>query len=137
MVLLVMIVGFLGLWMAVDNKSSDLVGDLIEGQMKDAVQSRAYIIDNYVRSAEEYLVAFAKSDEVRDLLKDPQSKELTKRAQEYTVEFAKVEMTVSDVLIVLLEKSALMLLIKNLRLVKKIWNWHKNFFVQVILIQNL
>ena len=91
LVLLVMIVGFLGLWMAVDNKSSDLVGDLIEGQMRDAVQSRAYIIDNYVQSAEEYLVAFAKSDEVRDLLKDPQSKELTRRAQEYTVEFAKVK----------------------------------------------
>ena len=91
LVLLVMIIGFLGLWMAVDNKSSDMVGELIEGQMKDAVSSRAYIIDSYVKSAEEYMVAFAKSDEVRNLLLDPQSVEYTKRAQEYTVEFAAVK----------------------------------------------
>ena len=91
LVLMVMIIGFLGLWSAVDNKSSDMVGALIEGQMKDAVQTRAYIIDNYVKSAEEYMIAFAKSDEVCNLLNDPESEEFTARAQEYTVEFAKVK----------------------------------------------
>lgn len=59
--------------------------------MKDAVHTRAYIIDNYVQSAEEYLEAFAQSDEVKNLLKNPQSPEYTSRAQEYTVEFAKVK----------------------------------------------
>ena len=82
LVLLVMIIGFLGLWMAVDNKSSDMVGELIKGQMEDAVSSRAYIIDNYVKSAEEYMVAFAKSDEVRNLPLHPQPKEHTKRPHE-------------------------------------------------------
>ncbi len=91
LVLLVLIIGFLGLWFAVDNRSSVLVGDMIEGQMQDAVHTRAYIIDNYVQSAEEYMIAFAKSDEVRNLLKNPDSEELTKRAQEYTVEFAAVK----------------------------------------------
>lgn len=91
LVTLVMIVGFLGLWMAVDNESSKMVGDLIEGQMEDAVSTRAYIIDNYVKSAEEYMVAFAKSDEVYNLLKNPSSTEYQKRAQEYTVEFAAVK----------------------------------------------
>lgn len=89
--LLVMFLGFFCLWVQVNGTSSKTVGGLIEGQMKDAVHTRAYIIDSYVQSAEEYLIAFGKSDEVKNLLKDTQSPELTRRAQEYTVEFATVK----------------------------------------------
>lgn len=91
MVMLVMIVGFLGLWNAVNNKSSQMVGSLIEGQMKDAVQTRAYIINAYVKSAEEYMVAFAKAEEVRNLLLYPESETMTRNAQEFTEEFAEVK----------------------------------------------
>lgn len=89
--MLIMFLGFFCLWAQVNNTSSKTVGSLIEGQMKDAVHTRAYIIDNYVQSAEEYLEAFGQSDEVKNLLKDPQSPEYTSRAQEYTVEFANVK----------------------------------------------
>ena len=89
--LLVMFLGFFCLWAQVNRTSTNTVGDMIQGQMKDAVQTRAYIIDNYVQSAEEYLEAFGKSDEVKNILKNPQSKEYASRAQEYTVEFAKVK----------------------------------------------
>ena len=62
----IMFLGFFCLWAQVNNTSSKTVGSLIEGQMRDAVHTRAYIIDNYVQSAEEYLEAFGQSDEVKN-----------------------------------------------------------------------
>lgn len=90
-VTLVLVIGFGFLWKTIDYKSSDLVGNLITNQMKDAVDTRAYIINSYVESAEEYLAAFAMSDEVKDLLLDQESSEKTQRAQQYTVDFANVK----------------------------------------------
>lgn len=89
--LLVMFLGFFCLWAQVSNTSEKTVGGMIEGQMKDAVHTRGYIINNYVQSAEEYLVAFGQSDEVKNLLKDPSSPDFTRRAQQYTVDFANVK----------------------------------------------
>ena len=40
----------------------------ITNQMTDAVESRASIINDYVTSAEEYMTAFALSNEVHDFL---------------------------------------------------------------------
>lgn len=91
LITVVLLVGFFALWRVVDYKSSTLVTRQITGQMKDAVESRAYIIDNYVRSAEEYMIAFAQSDEVRNVLLHPDSKEYLARAQQYTVDFANVK----------------------------------------------
>ncbi len=88
---IILVAGFLILWKVVDWKSSTLVDAKIINQMQDAVQTRSYIINNYVQSAEEYMVAFAKSDEVKNILLHPDSKEYLARAQEYTVDFAKVK----------------------------------------------
>lgn len=88
---LVLVIGFFGLWRAVDKKSSTMVDKLIEDQMTDVVESRAYIINNYVQEAEQYMIAFAKSDEVRNLLKNPNNAQYLARAQQYTVEFAAVK----------------------------------------------
>lgn len=90
-VLLVLSIGFFLLWKVVDQKSSDIVNDMITNQMTDAVESRATIINDYVSSAEEYMTAFAKSDEVRNVLLTKGGKEEVKRAQQYTVDFAKVK----------------------------------------------
>ena len=59
--------------------------------MTDAVRSRAAIINDYVSSAEEYMTAFALSDEVHELLRDPENPMLLERAQEYTEDFAAVK----------------------------------------------
>lgn len=79
------------LWALVQGKVGELVHENILNHMTDAVSSRGEIIDNYVESAEEYLTAFALSDEVKNLLKNPDNKEYLKRAQEYTENFADVK----------------------------------------------
>lgn len=87
----VLVFCFWGLWKLVDNTTTEVMDKQIEAQMTDAVESRAYVINNYVQEAEEYLIAFGKSDEVKNLLNNLDSKEYQKRAQEYTVEFANVK----------------------------------------------
>lgn len=91
LVLLILLTSFFALWKTVDKKSTELVDKVIANQMMDAVESRAYIINNYVESAEEYMIAFAKSDEVRNLLEHPDSAAYQARAQQYTVDFASVK----------------------------------------------
>ena len=91
LITLVLIIGFWGLWKSIDHQTSSLTEQSITNQMTDAVESRASIINNYVDMAEEYLIAFAQSDEVRNILKHPDSEEYLKRAQQYTVDFANVK----------------------------------------------
>lgn len=91
LVTVVLLAGFLVLWKVVDQKSSSLVENQITNQMKDAVESRAYIINNYVETAEEYMIAFSKSDEVRNVLLHPEDEAYLKRGQQYTVDFANVK----------------------------------------------
>lgn len=88
---IILIVGFCTLWKVVDNKSTNIVSEIITNQMTDSVQSRKEIINNYVVSAEEYLKAFALSDEIRDVLIHEGEEKYQKKAQEYTVQFAAVK----------------------------------------------
>lgn len=83
-----MIIVFLIVYLSVNNTSSKLVGEIITNQMTDAVESRAALIEEYVVSAEQHLVAYAQSDEVRNLLLNPDNKTIQTRTQEYTVDFA-------------------------------------------------
>lgn len=91
MITLVLLIGFFTLWNVMDNKMTNVVEDQISGQMTDAVKSRSYIINNYVQSAEEYMIAFAKSDEVRNALLHQDDKQIIERAQQYTKDFAAVK----------------------------------------------
>lgn len=84
-------VGLLLLWYAVSSNAASMVKKDITNQMSDAVVSRAAIIDEYVTSAEEYMMAFALSSEVRELLLHPEDPVLLERAQTYTQEFASVK----------------------------------------------
>lgn len=90
-VTIILLTGFFSLWKLIDRNMTRVVDSEIKNQMTDAVSSRTYIINNYVQSAEEYMVAFAKSDEVRNALKYPDNKEVIARAQQYTVDFAAVK----------------------------------------------
>lgn len=87
----VLTIGFLLLWYRIDAKSTEMVEELIENQMSDAVESRAEIIKNYVSSVEEYMIAFAQSDEVKDVLRSNGAAKETARGQKYTEDFAKIK----------------------------------------------
>ena len=79
------------MWFVVSNRVSAMVEDNITNQMADAVEARASIINDYVSSAEEYMMAFALSSEVRELLENPEDPALLERGQQYTEDFAAVK----------------------------------------------
>lgn len=66
------------LWIIVSGTAASMVKNNITNQMIDAVESRASIINDYVASAEEYMMAFALGSEVRELLENPQDPDLLK-----------------------------------------------------------
>ena len=83
--------GMLMLWYIVSNRMSSLVEGSITNQMMDVVESRAAIINDYVASAEEYMMAFALGSEVRELLLEPEDTALLEKGQQYTEDFAAVK----------------------------------------------
>lgn len=84
-------VGMLLLWRIVSDRVSAIVENDITNQMIDAVESRASIINDYVASAEEYMMAFALSSEVRELLASPEDPALVQTGQQYTEDFAAIK----------------------------------------------
>lgn len=82
---------FFVIWVVMDGNATDIVTDSITNQMTDSAESRVAIINDYVSSAEEYMVAFAQSDEVRNALLYPDNTDIIARAQQYTVDFANVK----------------------------------------------
>ena len=88
---IITLLGLLILWIIISNNIESIVRKNITNEMTNAVQSRASIIDDYVTSAEEYLIAFSLSEEVKDILVHPDDPELLRKAQIYTEEFANVK----------------------------------------------
>lgn len=89
--IIVLVIGFFALWKVVDETTGSIVSDNITNQMTDAVKTRGTIIDEYVKSAEDYLTAFGQAEEVKNLLLNPNSAECQKAAQDYTVAFAETK----------------------------------------------
>ncbi len=83
--------GMFLLWFVVSSRVSSMVENNITNQMIDAVESRASVINDYVASAEEYMIAFALGSEVRELLADPDDPALLSRGQQYTEDFAAIK----------------------------------------------
>ncbi len=83
--------GMLLLWIIVSTNVASMVQHDITNQMTDAVESRAAIINSYVTSAEEYMTAFAQSNDIRALLLHPEDPALLEKAQKYTENFASVK----------------------------------------------
>lgn len=70
---------------------SSIVEDNISNQMNDAVTSRAAIIEEYVSGAEQTLIEFSLSAEVKNILKNPEDPDVVASAQAYTEKFGAVE----------------------------------------------
>ena len=88
---IITLVGMTLLWLVVSTNAAAMVKNDITNQMTDAVESRAAIISEYVLSAEEYMTAFALSNEVHDLLLSPEDPTLLDKAQKYTEDFASIK----------------------------------------------
>ena len=88
---IITLAGMLLLWRIVSDNVVSIVKNDITNQMTDAVESRAAIINDYVSSAEEYMMAFALGSEVHDILANPQDLGLSNKAQKYTEDFAAVK----------------------------------------------
>ena len=88
---LLMIVAFFIIWYNINTYSTGMVTELISNQMKDAVESRAGLINDYVQSAEEYMEAFGQADEVKNLLLHQDDPAIKSRAQEYTENYAEIK----------------------------------------------
>ena len=83
--------GMFFLWIIVAQNAAFSAKANITTQMADGVKVRAAVIDDYVTSAEEYMIAFSLGEEVRNLLHDPENPELIQQAQKYTEDFAAVK----------------------------------------------
>lgn len=88
---IITLTGMLLLWFIVSDSVSEIVKNDITNQMTDAVESRASIINDYVTSAEEYMMAFALANDVHEFLLNPQNHELLDKVQKYTEDFASVK----------------------------------------------
>ena len=88
---IVTIVGMTVLLLLIETNVSSIVKENITNQMYDAVNSRATIIEDYVRGAEQTMVEFSLSSEVKNLLKAPDNAEATAKAQEFTEKYGAVQ----------------------------------------------
>lgn len=57
--------------------------------MKTSLESKQKVIEEYVRNAEAQLISYSKGIEIIELLKNPQDRKVTERAQEYTENYFK------------------------------------------------
>lgn len=89
--LIVTLVGMTVISTIISQNVSSIVEDNISNQMNDAVTSRAAIIQNYVKGAEQTLIEFSLSSEVKNILKNPDDTGAFEAAQEYTEKFAAVK----------------------------------------------
>ncbi len=90
-IVIVLILGFSFLCKSIAGKTTAMVNQQISNQLSDAVESRTAIMEDYITEAEDYLRAYSKSDEVRNIFRTNESPEAIAIAQEYTVEFANVK----------------------------------------------
>lgn len=88
---LITITGLSLMWFMTTNNAAITIDANLTNQMTDAVKTRAAIINDYVSSAEEFMIAFSLSEDVTNLLHDPENPELIAKAQKYTEDFAAVK----------------------------------------------
>lgn len=86
----ILLVGFGILWQVIGQEASALMKQSITSQMEDAVETRTTMINEYITSAEDFLVAFGQGEQVKNVLLDASTKNIEK-AQKYTEDFANVK----------------------------------------------
>ncbi len=69
------------------NVTSDVAEDALHN-MKASLTARQVVLENYIKSAEDYLTAYSRAGEISNLLNNPTSEEAFKAAQKYTETFS-------------------------------------------------
>lgn len=67
----------------------DIIRENAMNNMKTITKNESTIIEDYISSSEQYLTAYSRAGEIRDLLLNPTDVEYTKKAQEFTEQFSK------------------------------------------------
>lgn len=88
---IVLTIGFLVLCKSIMGITTTIVDEQITNQMTDAVESRTAIMDDYVTSAEDYLKAYSKSNEIKDIFRSNEDPDVIANAQKYTVDYTSVK----------------------------------------------
>lgn len=88
-VLVVQVAVFLVLFLFVNYSLSSAMNNSAVSNIKTAAIDRSEIIENYIKSAEDTLIAYVKADQINNLLKDKTNPEYISAAQKYTEDFGK------------------------------------------------
>lgn len=88
MVVIVLSIGLTCLWVVTNRRTTSDLKDSAINTLKDAVSSRAEIIEQYILESESFLRSYGQAGEVIDLLKDTENSSLQAEAQAYTMKFA-------------------------------------------------
>lgn len=75
------------LFVVANKNMTTAINDAATNNMKNSLQMKTRVIEEYVTNAEELLCAYSKAPAVVNLLKDPSNTKLQKIAQEYTVKY--------------------------------------------------
>ncbi|HEX3029712.1 MAG TPA: methyl-accepting chemotaxis protein [Clostridia bacterium] len=86
----VLALGLVTLWIVTRSNLNATMNDTIISRMKEATEARAEIIEQYVKSAENFISSYAQSSELKNALSDPDNKSAVAAAQAYTEKQAKL-----------------------------------------------
>lgn len=98
-VIIILTLGFILLWQAINARVSSLMKEEILTEMNDAVETRSEIAQQYVRSAETYVIGYGQSLELREYIIEPNRDKAAQRAQKYTDEYALVNQNLENIYI--------------------------------------
>lgn len=86
--IIVMAVVFLFVYIFMNSAMTNSIRNSAIESMETIVQERSQLIENYVVDAENYLTAYSRAGEIRDLQLNPENPDIVAAAQAYTEEFS-------------------------------------------------
>lgn len=96
-VIFILMVGLIVLWQCTNVRVSSVMKEQILEQMNDAVATRSEIIEQYVQSAESYVIGYGQSLELKNALLNPGDGNAVIDAQVFTEAYAKVNKNLENV----------------------------------------
>ena len=96
-VILILTLGLMVLWQAVNIKVSSLMKGQILTEMEDSVKTRCEIVEQYVQSAESYVIGYAQALELKEALLKPGDSGAAADAQHFTENYALVNKNLENV----------------------------------------
>lgn len=96
-VICILTVGLVILWTSMNGNVSSMMEKQILENMKESAQTRSEIAEEYVQSAEAYLLGYGQSGELREALLHPEDTEIVADAQNYTKNYGAVNANLENI----------------------------------------